>query len=99
MGHDGVGIGGLGGQWGIGIGGVGCREDRIASTLEGVAGEGDVIGGAAGNVIDRLYYGAVADLLDFHVGQWHWPAFNLADSAIVRGVAVLMVDAFIAAEE
>ena len=60
---------------------------------------GAVIGGAVGNVIDRLRYGAVADFLDFHMGQWHWPAFNLADSAIVLGVAVLVADAFIAVKE
>ena len=60
---------------------------------------GAVIGGAVGNVIDRLHYGAVADFLDFHVGQWHWPAFNLADSAIVLGVCVLMLDAFITVKE
>ncbi len=72
---------------------------RRTTRLWVAAALGAVIGGAVGNVIDRLYYGAVADFLDFHVGQWHWPAFNLADSAIVLGVAVLMVDAFIAAEE
>ena len=60
---------------------------------------GAVIGGALGNIVDRLHYGAVADFLDFHVGGWHWPAFNLADSAIVLGVAVLLVDAFIAVKE
>ncbi|MEE8284072.1 MAG: signal peptidase II [Alphaproteobacteria bacterium] len=60
---------------------------------------GAVIGGALGNVIDRLHYGAVADFLDFHMGQWHWPAFNLADSAIVLGVAVLVADAIIAVKE
>lgn len=60
---------------------------------------GAVIGGAVANIIDRLHYGAVADFLDFHIGQWHWPAFNLADSAIVLGVAILMLDAFIGAKE
>src|SRR5437868_11829956 len=42
---------------------------------------GAVIGGALGNVIDRLYYGAVADFFDFHIDIYHWPAFNVADSA------------------
>ena len=54
---------------------------------------------AVGNVIDRVHYGAVADFLDFHVAGWHWPAFNVADSAIVIGVGILMLDAFIAARE
>lgn len=53
---------------------------------------GAVIGGAVGNVIDRLRFGAVADFLDFHAFGWHWPAFNVADSAIVVGVALMLVD-------
>jgi signal peptidase II len=55
---------------------------------------GAVIGGAIGNVVDRLNYGKVADFLDFHAFGWHWPAFNLADTAIVCGVAVILFDAF-----
>lgn len=49
-----------------------------------------VLGGALGNVIDRVLYGAVVDFLDFHIAGWHWPAFNVADSAITVG-AVLLV--------
>jgi signal peptidase II len=49
-----------------------------------------VLGGALGNVIDRLRFGAVVDFLDFHVAGWHWPAFNVADSAISIGVALLL---------
>ena len=49
-----------------------------------------VLGGALGNVIDRLIYGAVVDFLSFHIGDHYWPAFNVADSAISVGV-VLMV--------
>ena len=51
-----------------------------------------IMGGALGNVIDRLVHGRVIDFLDFHVGGWHWPAFNLADSAIVVGAALLVLD-------
>jgi signal peptidase II len=51
-----------------------------------------ILGGAIGNVIDRLAYGHVIDFLDFHVGGWHWPAFNVADSAIVGGAILLVVD-------
>ena len=48
-----------------------------------------IVGGAIGNVIDRVVYGSVVDFLDFHFGKYHWPAFNIADSAIVIGVFVL----------
>lgn len=58
-------------------------------------GIGLVIGGAIGNVIDRARWGAVFDFADFHVGQWHWPAFNVADSAIVVGVGLMLVDSLL----
>jgi signal peptidase II len=51
-----------------------------------------ILGGALGNVIDRVAYGHVIDFLDFHVAGWHWPAFNLADSAIVCGAALLIFE-------
>ncbi|MBI1245637.1 MAG: signal peptidase II [Alphaproteobacteria bacterium] len=60
-----------------------------------VVGLGLVVGGAIGNVVDRLRFGAVFDFLDFHVAGWHWPAFNVADSGITIGVALLFWDAFI----
>ncbi len=58
-------------------------------------GIGLVIGGAIGNVIDRARWGAVFDFADFHVRQWHWPAFNVADSAIVVGVGLMLIDSLI----
>lgn len=51
---------------------------------------GLVIGGAVGNMIERAYHGAVFDFLDFHAYGWHWPAFNLTDSAIFIGVSLLI---------
>lgn len=51
-----------------------------------------IMGGALGNVIDRLVHGRVIDFLDFHAGSWHWPAFNLADSGIVVGAMLLVLD-------
>ena len=51
-----------------------------------------VIGGALGNLIDRLRFDAVADFLDFHVFGWHWPAFNLADTCIVLGIGFALFD-------
>lgn len=52
---------------------------------------GMIIGGAVGNVIDRVRLGAVFDFLDFHIGENHWPAFNLADSFICIGAAILIL--------
>lgn len=51
-----------------------------------------VLGGAVGNLIDRIAYGHVIDFLDFHVAGWHWPAFNVADSAICVGAAMFIID-------
>ncbi len=53
---------------------------------------GLIIGGAVGNVIDRVRFGAVIDFLYFHAGSWYWPAFNLADSAICLGVGAMLLD-------
>jgi len=55
---------------------------------------GLILGGAIGNLIDRIWIGEVVDFLDFHAGNWHWPAFNLADSAITCGAALLIWDGF-----
>ena len=57
-------------------------------------GLGLVVGGALSNAVDRLRHGAVTDFLDFHLDDWHWPAFNLADVGIVIGVTALALDAF-----
>ena len=51
-----------------------------------------ILGGALGNLIDRLRFGQVVDFLDFHAAGWHWPAFNVADSAITIGAALLILD-------
>jgi signal peptidase II len=51
-----------------------------------------IMGGAIGNVIDRIAYGHVIDFLDFHVNAWHWPAFNLADTGITIGAVLLILD-------
>ena len=55
---------------------------RVASAL------GLILGGAIGNVVDRIFRHAVVDFLDLHIGGWHWPAFYLADSAITVGVVL-----------
>jgi len=52
-----------------------------------------ILGGAIGNVVDRVLFGAVIDFLDFHAAGYHWPAFNLADSAITCGAVLLIWDA------
>jgi signal peptidase II len=57
---------------------------------------GAVIGGALGNVVDRLRFGAVADFFYAHIGDYGWPAFNVADSLIVVGIGVLVFDGMFA---
>lgn len=56
---------------------------------------GLVIGGAIGNLVDRIAYGAVADFLDFHALGYHWYVFNVADAAIVCGVGLLLLDSLL----
>jgi signal peptidase II len=53
-----------------------------------------ILGGAIGNLIDRLIYGYVIDFLDLYYHSWHWPAFNVADSAITIGVGLMLIDSF-----
>lgn len=60
---------------------------------------GLIIGGALGNVVDRLRFGAVADFLDFHAAGFHWPAFNVADAGITVGAAVLVLESLFARRE
>jgi signal peptidase II len=64
---------------------------RIRVTFLAIA-IGLIIGGAIGNVVDRLRFGGVIDFLYFHLGAWYWPAFNLADSAICLGVTAMLLD-------
>lgn len=65
------------------------RAKLLAASL------GLIVGGAIGNVIDRLWYGAVFDFIQFHVGDWSWYVFNVADAAIVAGVIGLLYDSFV----
>jgi signal peptidase II len=53
-----------------------------------------ILGGALGNLYDRLVYGHVVDFLDFHAAGWHFPAFNVADSAITVGAGILILESF-----
>jgi signal peptidase II len=59
------------------------------------AGLALVLGGALGNLNDRLRFGCVVDFLDFHAAGWHWPAFNVADSAITLGAVALILESFL----
>ena len=54
-----------------------------------------IVGGAAGNALDRIVFGAVFDFVHFHVGAWSWYVFNVADAAIVAGVIGLLYDALV----
>lgn len=58
-----------------------------------------LFGGAVGNLIDRIRLGEVVDFLDFYIGQYHWPAFNVADSAITIGISFLMLHLFFQKKE
>ncbi|KMV31359.1 lipoprotein signal peptidase [Photobacterium swingsii] len=66
-------------------------ENRLANSAYAL-----IIGGALGNLFDRMYHGFVVDFLDFYVGNSHWPAFNIADSAICIGAAMIILEGFIA---
>ena len=57
-----------------------------------------VLGGALGNLVDRLRLGHVVDFVDLHVAGWHWPAFNVADSGITVGAAILILEGFLGHE-
>lgn len=65
------------------------EEKLVAAAL------GMIIGGAVGNLIDRILNGYVVDFIDVYYRDWHWPAFNLADSAITGGVILLLLDALV----
>jgi signal peptidase II len=67
-----------------------ARSEMLAGAI------GLIIGGAVGNVIDRLRFGGVIDFLYFHAGSWYWPAFNLADSAICVGVTAMLLEGLLA---
>ena len=71
---------------------------RQAETWMAVVALGLVIGGALGNVIDRFRFGAVVDFLDFHIAGYHWPAFNVADTAICVGAGLLLLDGLLSPE-
>src|SRR5215469_14870211 len=65
----------------------GARLDRLSQ-----AGLSLILGGAAGNLFDRIVWGRVTDFLEFYIGDYHWPTFNVADSAIVIGSGLLLLD-------
>lgn len=66
------------------------RTPKLSETV----GLGLIAGGAVGNVVDRMRQGAVTDFLDFHLGDWHWPTFNMADVMITIGVVLLIAGSF-----
>lgn len=66
------------------------RTPRPSETV----GLGLIVGGATGNVLDRMRQGAVTDFLDFHIGSLHWPAFNMADTMIAIGAISLIAGSF-----
>jgi signal peptidase II len=71
----------------------GVRQGWVAVAI------GAILGGAVGNVLDRLRFGAVVDFIDVHVAGWHWPAFNVADSAITVAVVAIAAEALFGAKD
>ena len=65
-------------------------EEKLTAAALGL-----IIGGAVGNLVDRIMNGYVVDFIDVYYREWHWPAFNLADSAITGGVILLLLDALL----
>lgn len=66
---------------------LGAKDKLLATALM------LVLGGALGNLVDRVFHGYVIDFIDVYYGTWHWPAFNVADSAITIGAVLLIIDA------
>ena len=78
--------------------GVAVWLARATSWYTAVAA-GLILGGAIGNIIDRLMYGAVVDFIDWHVSGYHWPVFNIADAAITLGVVVLISESLFGSKQ
>ncbi len=72
--------------WLLAVGRAGARLGQAGMAL--------ILGGAAGNVLDRMVHHSVTDFIDFHVGAYHWWAFNVADSAIVIGAGFVLIELF-----
>jgi signal peptidase II len=70
---------------------------RTDNRAEAIA-YGAIIGGALGNVLDRIRFRGVTDFLDFYVGSTHWPAFNMADVFVVGGVGLLLIAPWLSAK-
>lgn len=98
--NDGVSFGMLGGivpWWALillAVAIIACLSVWLWRSHDSIVGAalGLIIGGALGNVVDRLRFGAVTDFLDFHAAGYHWPSFNIADVAIFCGAALLVWD-------
>ena len=67
----------------------------LRKRIYNVFGLSIVLGGAIGNLIDRIRYGKVVDFVDFNIGSFHWPAFNVADSALTVGIIIILVVSFL----
>ena len=70
---------------------VGCTTGRV-KTESGIRDDPRRCSGGGGNLIDRVRYGHVVDFIDLYVGNWHWPAFNVADMAITIGAGLVILD-------
>ena len=66
---------------------------KVRDTLSGL-GISLILGGGIGNLLDRIFFGKVRDFIDFHIGNWHYPAFNVADICVSLGILLLLVGYF-----
>jgi len=75
----------------VSVAAIGCVGYLLMKLTYNTFGLSLILGGAVGNLIDRVLYGQVVDFIDFSIGSYHWPAFNVADSALTVGIIIILM--------